>query len=264
MDLDLNHKHILITGGSKGIGLACAYAFLAEGAKVSLVSRDPANLAAARLALEKDFASDRIFTCAADLRDAQAAVVALDAAQSHMGEVDVLVNSAGAAKRTPAHELTPQSWLDAMQAKYFSYIHMIDPVIKRMAARGQGNIVNVVGNGGKVASAIHIPGGAANAALMLASAGLATAYAPQGIRVNAVNPGLTYTDRLHEGFAADARVQGISPEDIMRNAVARIPLGRMASPEEVANAVVFLASSKASYITGISMSMDGALNPIVV
>jgi len=264
MNLDLSHKHILITGGSKGIGLSCAQVFLAEGAKVSLVSRDPANLAAARKTLEKDFAPEHIFTVAADLRDAQAAVVALDAAEAALGAVDVLVNSAGAAKRTPAAELTPQAWADAMQAKYFSYIHMMDPVIKRMAARGQGNIVNVVGNGGKVASAIHIPGGAANAALMLASAGLATAYAPQGIRVNAVNPGLTYTDRLNEGFAADARVQGISPEEIMRNAVARIPLGRMASPEEVANAVVFLASSKASYITGISMSMDGALNPIVV
>ena len=264
MNLDLSHKHILITGGSKGIGLSCAQVFLAEGAKVSLVSRDPANLAAARQTLEKDFAPEHIFTVAADLRDAQAAVAALDAAEAALGAVDVLVNSAGAAKRTPAAELTPQAWADAMQAKYFSYIHMIDPVIKRMAARGQGNIVNVVGNGGKVASAIHIPGGAANAALMLASAGLATAYAAQGIRVNAVNPGLTYTDRLNEGFAADARVQGISPEEIMRNAVARIPLGRMASPEEVANAVVFLASSKASYITGISMSMDGALNPIVV
>jgi NAD(P)-dependent dehydrogenase (short-subunit alcohol dehydrogenase family) len=264
MDLQLHDKHILITGGSKGIGLACAHAFLAEGAKVSLVSRDPANLAAARQTLEKDFDAQRIFTQAADLRDAAAAAVALDAAQAAMGDVDVLVNSAGAAKRTPAHELTPQAWADAMQAKYFSYIHMIDPVIKCMAARGQGNIVNVVGNGGKVASAIHIPGGAANAALMLASAGLATAYAPQGIRVNAVNPGLTYTDRLHEGFAADARVQGISPEQVLHNAVSRIPLGRMASPEEVANAVVFLASDKASYITGISMSMDGALNPIVV
>ena len=264
MDLNLNHKHILITGGSKGIGLACAQGFLAEGAKVSLVSRDPANLAAARHTLEKDFASVRIFTQAADLRDATAAVTALNAAEAALGAVDVLVNSAGAAKRTPAQELTPQAWADAMQAKYFSYIHMIDPVIKRMAARGQGNIVNVVGNGGKVASPIHIPGGAANAALMLASAGLATAYAAQGIRVNAVNPGLTLTDRLQEGVTADARVQGISTEKALENAVARIPLGRMATPEEIANAVVFLASSKASYITGISMSMDGALNPIVV
>jgi NAD(P)-dependent dehydrogenase (short-subunit alcohol dehydrogenase family) len=229
-----------------------------------LVSRDPANLAAARQSLEKDFASERIFTQAADLRDATAAVTALKAAEAALGAVDVLVNSAGAAKRTPAQELTPQAWAEAMQAKYFSYIHMIDPVIKRMAARGQGNIVNVVGNGGKVASPIHIPGGAANAALMLASAGLATAYAAQGIRVNAVNPGLTLTDRLQEGVAADARVQGISTEQALEKAVARIPLGRMATPEEIANAVVFLASSKASYITGISMSMDGALNPIVV
>ena len=264
MDLHLNNQHILITGGSKGIGLSCAQTFLAEGAKVSLVSRDPANLAAARQTLEKEFAADRIFTVEADLRDAHAAVIALNAAEAALGPVDVLVNSAGAAKRTPAPELTPQAWADAMQAKYFSYIHMMDPVIKRMAARGQGNIVNVVGNGGKVASPIHIPGGAANAALMLATAGLATAYAAKGIRVNAVNPGLTYTDRLQEGLAADARVQGISPEQVLQNAVARIPLGRMASPEEVANAVVFLASSKASYITGISMSMDGALNPIVM
>ncbi len=264
MDLHLNDQHILITGGSKGIGLSCAQTFLAEGAKVSLVSRDPANLAAARQTLEKEFAAARIFTVEADLRDAHAAVIALNAAEAALGPVDVLVNSAGAAKRTPAPELTPQAWADAMQAKYFSYIHMMDPVIKRMAARGQGNIVNVVGNGGKVASPIHIPGGAANAALMLATAGLATAYAAKGIRVNAVNPGLTYTDRLQEGLAADARVQGISPEQVLQNAVARIPLGRMASPEEVANAVVFLASSKASYITGISMSMDGALNPIVM
>ncbi len=264
MDLHLNDQHILITGGSKGIGLSCAQTFLAEGAKVSLVSRDPANLAAARQTLEKEFAAANIFTVEADLRDAHAAVIALNAAEAALGPVDVLVNSAGAAKRTPAPELTPQAWADAMQAKYFSYIHMMDPVIKRMAARGQGNIVNVVGNGGKVASPIHIPGGAANAALMLATAGLATAYAAKGIRVNAVNPGLTYTDRLQEGLAADARVQGISPEQVLQNAVARIPLGRMASPEEVANAVVFLASSKASYITGISMSMDGALNPIVM
>jgi len=224
MDLQLQNQHVLISGGSKGIGLACAQAFLEEGARVSLVSRDKANLAAARQKLQARFA----------------------------------------AKRTPAPELTPEAWQDAMQAKYFTYIHMIDPTIKRMAARGQGAVVNVVGNGGKVASPIHLPGGAANAALMLASAGLAAAYGLQGIRVNAINPGLTRTDRLQEGMVADARNQGISTEQAMAQAVARIPMGRMAEPEEIANAVVFLASAKASYITGICMSMDGALNPIVV
>lgn len=264
MDLQLQNQHILIAGGSKGIGLACAQAFLAEGARVSLISRNTEHLERARQTLQTQFAADRIHTVAANLRDAHAALAALDSAQAHFGAVDVLVNSAGAAQRTPAPELSPDAWQDAMQAKYFTYIHMIDPTIKRMAARGQGAVVNVIGNGGKVASPIHLPGGAANAALMLASAGLAAAYGPQGIRVNAVNPGLTRTERLQEGLVADARNQGISTEQAMAQAVGRIPLGRMAEPEEIANAVVFLASAKASYITGICMSMDGALNPIVV
>jgi NAD(P)-dependent dehydrogenase (short-subunit alcohol dehydrogenase family) len=264
MDLQLTHQHVLITGGSKGIGLACAQAFLQEGAKVSLVSRDTANLDTARQSLQTQFAAERIHTVAADLRDPQAALAALNSAEAAFGPVDVLVNSAGAAKRTPAPELTPEAWQDAMQAKYFTYIHMINPSIQRMAARGQGAVVNVVGNGGKVASPIHLPGGAANAALMLVSAGLAAAYGPQGIRVNAINPGRTRTDRLQEAMVADARNQGISTEQAMAQAVERIPMGRMAEPEEIANAVVFLASPKASYITGICMSMDGALNPIVV
>ena len=263
MDLHLRDKHILITGGSKGIGLACAQTFLEEGARVTLVSRDPANLARARTQLAAHGA-DRIHTHAADLRDANAAQAALDTAEAALGPVDVLVNSAGAAKRTPAPELTPQAWHDAMQAKYFSYIHMIDPAIQRMARRGAGSIVNVVGNGGKVASPIHLPGGAANAALMLATAGLAAAYGPQGVRVNAINPGLTLTDRLQEGLAADARLQGIAPEEAMQRAVARIPLGRMAEPVEIARAVAFLASDAASYITGVCMTMDGAATPIVV
>ncbi len=264
MDLHLSDKHILITGGSKGIGLACAQGFLSEGARVTLVSRDSANLDVARAQLQTTWPTGRIHTVAANLRDASAALAALDSAEAAFGLVDVLVNSAGAAKRTPAPELTPEAFADAMQAKYFTYVHMLTPTIQRMAARGQGAVVNVVGNGGKVASPIHIPGGAANAALMLVTAGLAAAYGAHGIRVNAVNPGLTLTDRLHEGLAADARLQGLSPEEVMAQSVAKIPLGRMAKPEEIANAVLFLASNKASYITGICMSMDGAMNPIVV
>ena len=112
--------------------------------------------------------------------------------------------------------------------------------------------------------AIHLAGGAANAALMLATAGLANAYAAQGIRVNAINPGLTRTDRLKEGLAADARLQGIENEEAMKRAVAKIPMGRMAEPEEIARVVLFLASDAASYVTGINMSMDGATTPLIV
>ena len=99
---------------------------------------------------------------------------------------------------------------------------------------------------------------------MLVTAGLANAYAAQGIRVNAINPGLTRTDRLQEGMLADARLQGISAEEAMQRAVAKIPIGRLAEPEEIARVVLFLASDAASYVTGINMSMDGATTPIVV
>lgn len=266
MDLQLKDRHALISGGSKGIGLACARGFLEEGARVSLVSRDPANLEAARRTLLDTFpdAGDRIVVCRADLTDAAAAADAIEQAESRLGPVDMLVNSAGGAKRTPPDELTPQHWHDAMQAKYFTYIHLIDPMIKRMGARGGGVIINIVGAGGKVASPIHLPGGAANAALMLVSAGLAAAYGPKGVRVNAINPGITLTERMKEGLDADARLNGVTPAEALERSSARIPLGRIAQPEEIANAVLFLCSPRASYITGAILTMDGGLAPIVV
>ena len=276
MDLQLTGRHVLITGGSKGIGLACARAFLEEGARVTLVSRNVGHLHAAAEQLKAP--AGRLYTVPADLQDAAAALAALDQAEGILGPVEVLINSAGAARRTPPDELTPQVWHDAMQAKYFSYLHMMDPLIKRMAQRGQGAIVNIVGSGGKVANPVHLPGGAANAALMLVSAwpaatmrvgsapmsaGLAAAYGSRGVRVNAVNPGLTATGRVQEGMLAEARQHGISTDEALQRATARLPLGRLAEPDEIANAVLFLASPKASYVTGAVLAMDGALTPMI-
>jgi NAD(P)-dependent dehydrogenase (short-subunit alcohol dehydrogenase family) len=263
MDLDLQGKHALITGGSKGIGLACARGLLAEGARVSLVSRGMENLSAARQSLLAEFADARIALYSADLKDAGQAARAVAEAEA-TGPIDILVNSAGAARRTPPDELTPADWHAAMQAKYFTYIHVIDPVIKRMAARGQGAIVNVVGAGGKVASPTHLPGGAANAALMLASAGLAAAYGPRGVRVNAVNPGITRTERMQQGLEADAKLNQSTPDEALGQISARLPLRRIATPDEIANAVVFLCSPRASYITGAIVAMDGAMTAMVV
>jgi NAD(P)-dependent dehydrogenase (short-subunit alcohol dehydrogenase family) len=271
MDLQLKGKHVLITGGSKGIGLACAQAFLGEGARVSLVSRSPDNLklgagTLARWLAERGTpdASGLVDTFAADLKDPDAAVAALDAAEKAAGPVDILVNSAGAAKRVGPDDLTPKAWHDSMDAKFFTYIHMLDPVVKRMGQRGSGAIVNIIGAGGKVASPTHLSGGAANAALMLVSAGMAAAYGAKGVRVNAVNPGLTLTERLKEGMAADAKLAEVSVEEALKRANARLPLGRIARPEEIADAVVFLASPRASYITGAILAMDGAVTPMVV
>jgi NAD(P)-dependent dehydrogenase (short-subunit alcohol dehydrogenase family) len=262
MDLNLNGRHVLVTGGSKGIGYACAQAFCREGAHVTLVARDQRGIDAALAKLSAEG-----FACrglSADLTQAAAAAAMVDAAEQAGGRIDVLVNSAGAAQRTPFDELTPQAWHDAMQAKFFTYIHVTDPVVKRMGAAGRGAIVNVVGAGGKTATPTHLPGGSANAALMLASAGLAAAYAPRGVRINVVNPGLTLTGRLNEGLAVDARLQHKTPEEVLAQAQQRMPLRRLATPEEIAHAVVFLGSDRASYITGAIVAMDGAVNPMVV
>lgn len=266
MDLQLTQQHILITGGSKGIGLACAQGFLREGARVSLVSRSQANLDAAMQQLSDEFpnAQGKIGVFAADLQIAEQAVQALTQAEQLHGDVDVLVNCAGAARRTPPDELDAQAWHDAMNAKFFTYVHMMDLVIKKMGHRGRGAIVNVVGAGGKVASPIHLPGGAANAALMLVTSGLAAAYGPRGVRVNAVNPGATVTDRLQSGLEATARLEQITVQEALARATRNIPLGRLAQPQEIANAVLFLASPCASYVTGAILTMDGAATPMVV
>jgi NAD(P)-dependent dehydrogenase (short-subunit alcohol dehydrogenase family) len=258
MDLELAGKRVLITGGSKGIGLACAKAFLAEGAHVAIASRSEANLADAKKTL------GNVVTIAADLTDPAQADAMVARAERESGPIDVVVNSAGAARRTPPDELTPAAWRAGMDAKYFSYINVIDPVVKRMAARGTGVIVNIVGNGGKVAAPIHLPGGAANAALMLATVGLANAYAGKGLRILAINPGATRTTRVAEGLRADAKLQGISEAAAQQRMVDRIPMKRFAEPDEIAAVTVFAASARASYLTGVVISMDGASTPIVV
>src|SRR5687768_5788023 len=258
MDLGLKDKKILITGGSKGIGLACARSFIAEGAKVALVSRSEENLKKAKDAVKG------VYTISADLTDAAAAAAMVERVEKEFGPIDVLVNSAGAAKRTDADDLTPAAWRAGMDAKYFSYIHVIDPVIKRMGKRGRGVVVNVIGAGGKVASPTHLAGGAANAALMLATAGLAYAYASKGVRVVGLNPGVTKTERVAQGLKAEAKRANVSEEQAYKQMVARLPMGKPAEPEEVADNVVFAASERGRYLNGANISTDGAASHVIV
>ena len=261
MDLGLAGRSVLVTGASKGIGLACAAAFLREGARVALVSRSRANLDAgiARLAP----AAAHPHAIVADLSRADEAARAVDEAEAVLGPLDVLVNSAGAARRYPPEELDAAAWHAAMDAKFFSYVHPMDIVVRRMAARGRGAIVNIIGSGGKVASPVHLPGGAANAALMLATTGLAAAYGPRGVRVNGINPGGTLTGRVQEGLAAEARMTGKTPDELLAAQQARIPMRRLGTPEEVAEVALFLASDRASYVTGAIVPMDGGSNPVL-
>jgi NAD(P)-dependent dehydrogenase (short-subunit alcohol dehydrogenase family) len=261
MDLGLAGRVVAVTGASKGIGLACAAAFLAEGARVALISRSRANLDAALATLPSS--AHPPLAVVADLADAAAALTAIDSVEARLGPIDVLVNSAGAAKRYAPVDLDATAWHDAMDAKFFSYIHPTDIVIRRMAARGRGAIVNIIGAGGKVANPVHLPGGAANAALMLATTGLAAAFGPKGVRVNGINPGGTLTGRVQEGLAVEAKMTGLAPEELLARAQAKLPLGRLGTPEEVARVALFLASDQASYVTGAIVPMDGGANPVV-
>ena len=162
MNLGLEGKVILVTGGSKGIGLACASASLAEGGRVAIVLRSPVNLNAALRELAAPVANLIAIQC--DLTGSIAAMTMVAEVEQRLGPVDVLVNSAGAAKRYLPEELTADAWHAAMDAKYFTYIHAMNAVLSAMAKRGKGVVINIIGMGGKVATPQHLPGGAANAA----------------------------------------------------------------------------------------------------
>jgi NAD(P)-dependent dehydrogenase (short-subunit alcohol dehydrogenase family) len=261
MDLQLRDKVVVITGGSKGIGFACAEAFLAEGSKVTIVSRSQPNLDAALAKLSRG--AHPVRTIAANLIDAEAAERMTQTVEKESGAIDVLINSAGAARRYAPSDLSAQAWHDAMDAKFFTYIHAADAVLKRMVPRKRGAIVNIVGMGGKVASPVHLPGGAANSALMLATAGLAAAYGASGIRINAINPGSTMTGRVQEGLKAESKMTGLSPDELLAKHQERIPLRRYGSPEEIARVAAFLASDQASYVTGAIVPMDGGLGAVI-
>ena len=261
MELGLADRIVVVTGASKGIGYACAEAFAREGARVVLVSRSSENLDAALARFPT--IRHKPVAIVADLTRAAEAQAMVKRVENELGPIDVLVNSAGAARRYAPADLDANAWHAAMDAKYFSYIHPLDAVVKRMAARGRGAIVNIVGSGGKVANPVHLPGGAANAALMLATVGLAAAFGPKGIRVNAINPGATLTERLKEGLAVEAKMTGLSETELLKRSEARIPLGRLGTPEEIARVALFLASDQASYVTGAIVPMDGGANPVI-
>src|SRR5262245_44517680 len=261
MKLNLEAKVVLITGGSKGIGLACARAFGSEGARVAIVSRGQEHLDRARQTLGNE--GFDVVTTRADLSSPADAQSAVAFTEKLLGPIDVLINCAGAANRYQLDAYNSEAWQQGLNSKYFPQIHAMDAVRAGMVRRKRGVIVNVMGMGGRSAQQVFLSGGAANAALMLVTVGWANALGRHGIRVNGINPGSTLTDRVQRGIMADAQAQGITEAEALERSQSRIPLGRFARPEEVASVALFLASEQASYVTGAVIPMDGGSTPVI-
>lgn len=257
MELGLRGKFAIVTG-SRGIGLSCAQALLAEGARVGLVARD--GTALERVAAELSPDSD-VFHAAADLADPTETRAAYNRLVAQVGVPDVLICAAGAAAFHRPEDLDTAAWRDAWEAKFLTVMNMIDIAKVDMLARGHGAIVAIIGTGGKIAMPLHLAGGAANAALMLATTGLGVALSGSGVRVVGLSPAATETDRAMSARADFSRMMNISPEALAKQQNASFPLGRPATPQEIADVAVFLASDRASYVTGTVVQVDGGQAP---
>lgn len=253
MDLELAGKTALITGGSKGIGRAIAAALLAEGARVTLVARDADQLAATQADLERD-ANGRVNILPADLAsDAGRAALA-----GAMEAPDILVNNAGAIRAGSLADLPVADWRQDWDLKVFGYIHLCQIFKPKMAARGSGTILNIIGMAGRANRAAYISGSSANAALIAFTQALGAEAQAEGLRVFGINPSLTLTDRMTDFMQRKAAAE-LNDAARWREMVepGRFPYGRPANPEDVAALACMLLSPRAGYLNGTVVDIDG-------
>jgi 3-oxoacyl-[acyl-carrier protein] reductase len=256
MDLGLKGKVALVTGGSKGIGKAVARLLLAEGARVAICARTQKELDQAAAELGKAGGGE-VFAVAGDLRREGDVQKIVEATAGRFGRIDILVNNAGAAPGGLLLDLTEEDWALALQLKFMGYVRCMKAVIPHMLKQGGGRIVNVVGNDGVKPIAVELSPSAANAADLAVTVALAEQYGRNNICINAINPGPVATERWDGLVAGIAKVRKISVDEAQQRAERSIPLGRICTPEEVANVVVFVASERASFMNGALITLDG-------
>ena len=266
MDLGLSGRRCLVTGASRGIGLATARALCREGAHVLLVARGEEALVAA--AAECAEAGGRAEAHAADVTDAGAAEGLLGAVRERLGgELDVLVNNAGTSRMRALEDLTDEDWQLQWDLHVMAPMRLMRAAAPGMAERDWGRIVNVCSSSGKRPSLSNAAYSVTKAAQLSLSRAFADAYADRGVLVNAVAPGPVGTPLwLEPGGLADqaAERQGVDREEALRAAQAKIPLGRFGTEDEVAHVVAFLCSDAASNVTGAAWSVDGGSVPVII
>lgn len=253
MDLGLRGKSALVTGASKGIGKAVAEVLAEEGCDVVLAARDPSVLEATAAAIRAK-ANVRVTTRVADLSKS----ADQDALAAEFAGVDILINNAGANPPGEIDEISDEVWRNAWNLKMFGYINMTRHFYKHMKARRAGVIVNVIGNSGERMQSSYILGSTGNVGLMGLSRALGARSPDFNVRVVAVNPGLIATERADMMLRSYSQSSFGTPDrwpEVLKKM--DLAFGRMGEVREVADTVAFLASPRASYISGTVVTIDG-------
>ncbi len=256
MDLGLKGKVALVTGGSKGIGKAVAHGLAEEGVKVAICARNQGELDTAAATIAKATGGE-VFGVAGDLtREADVQKI-VAATVDRFKRIDILVNNAGAAPGGLLLDVTEEMWQTALQLKFIGYVRCMKAVIPHMLRQGGGRIVNIVGNDGVKPIGIELTPSAANAADLAVTVALAEQYGKDNICINAINPGPVATERWDFLIGGIAKARQISVDEAQKRAERSIPLGRICTPEEVADVAVFVASDRASFMNGAVITLDG-------
>ena len=261
MQITLNNRTALITGGSKGLGLAMAKMFAESGGHVALVARGEAALEAAAAEIRAAAPSATVVPIAADIRSAAGCADAFARAEAGLGQVDILINNAGTSQRGPFLTISDELWEDDLSLKLHAAIRLCRAVLPGMRTRKWGRIINVLNIGAKAPAATSTPTSVSRAAGMALTMALANEYAPDNVLVNALLVGIIESDQWVRRHAGEQR--NISWEEWKAEQGKSVPMGRMGRPEEFAAQALLLASEMGGYTTGVAINIDGGRSPVV-
>ena len=258
MDLGIAGRKALVTGGSLGIGRACAELLVAEGVHVAIAARNEKRLGAVASEIAAQ-TNGQVLPVAGDMSVAADVERVVAEATKALGQIDILVNNAGSAPLGLIGDLDDSVWQSSFDLKLMGYVRCARTVMPAMRERRWGRIINVIGNGGHFPTAKYIAGGAINAAILNITQALAEECGPDNVLVNGVNPSATATDRWAELVKQRVKMTGETEEQIYAEVAARNPLGRIGEPKDIANMVVFLCSERASFVNGALIEVDGGV-----